>query len=362
MPPVSDDGRFWWDGNRWQSLYSADGRFRWNGQAWLPVSQPLAATAEPATARTASATAGRPEAPPAFEREAAPDHSDAAPAEPRRPVAGGGIDWNQEIAPSKPMAGGIDWSAGVAPAVEVAVVGGEVVDRPNWLASDQRYDERFLAAPTSGDAPVFASQPFVAPWRHVPGAQRSRIIPIIGAGVVAILALAWVASSAGVVVTGPDLPFLSRDQGNSVSAAPTPRPTPKPPPAAVHYPRAGERYAAVVGADGTRLNVALAAVTATCSAGAAPDQCRPAALAALTVVQSYRRDLVGLPVPTCAVRADAALERGLLLYEQGLGQMAVADNAHPDLMAAGQATFDLGSKRLVEFQRLMDGIDPSICR
>src|SRR5437868_2502930 len=43
-PPISPDGRFWWDGVQWQPLYTPDGRFRWNGREWLPVAEaPVAA-------------------------------------------------------------------------------------------------------------------------------------------------------------------------------------------------------------------------------------------------------------------------------------------------------------------------------
>lgn len=56
-PPISDDGRWWWDGQAWQSLFSRDGRFKWDGQRWMAVDaappafvpQPL--PAEPAVER-----------------------------------------------------------------------------------------------------------------------------------------------------------------------------------------------------------------------------------------------------------------------------------------------------------------------
>ena len=44
-PPISPDGRWWWDGQRWQSLYSPDGSHRWNGAAWVPVAAPVPAPA-----------------------------------------------------------------------------------------------------------------------------------------------------------------------------------------------------------------------------------------------------------------------------------------------------------------------------
>jgi hypothetical protein len=34
---LSDDGLFYWDGQRWVSTWSPDGRYRWNGTAWMPV-------------------------------------------------------------------------------------------------------------------------------------------------------------------------------------------------------------------------------------------------------------------------------------------------------------------------------------
>lgn len=41
---LSDDGLYYWDGQKWVSTLSPDGAFRWNGSAWLPV----AATVMPA--------------------------------------------------------------------------------------------------------------------------------------------------------------------------------------------------------------------------------------------------------------------------------------------------------------------------
>ena len=34
---LSDDGLYYWDGQKWVSTLSPDGRFRWNGTAWVPV-------------------------------------------------------------------------------------------------------------------------------------------------------------------------------------------------------------------------------------------------------------------------------------------------------------------------------------
>lgn len=34
---LSDDGLYYWDGQKWVSTVSPDGRFRWNGSAWVPV-------------------------------------------------------------------------------------------------------------------------------------------------------------------------------------------------------------------------------------------------------------------------------------------------------------------------------------
>ncbi|HVC99729.1 MAG TPA: hypothetical protein VNG93_01115, partial [Candidatus Dormibacteraeota bacterium] len=71
-PPMSPDGRFWWDGQAWQPLYSPDGMWRWSGQAWVPLAEPFGAEAtyapqsvmaEPAPADLASPPA---EAPPAW--------------------------------------------------------------------------------------------------------------------------------------------------------------------------------------------------------------------------------------------------------------------------------------------------------
>jgi len=71
-PPISPDGRFWWDGQAWQPLYSPDGMWRWSGQAWVALAEPFGAeatnvpqteTAQPAPAYEASPPAGA-EAPP----------------------------------------------------------------------------------------------------------------------------------------------------------------------------------------------------------------------------------------------------------------------------------------------------------
>src|SRR5580704_963424 len=34
---LSDDGLYYWDGEKWVSTLSNDGRSRWNGSAWVPV-------------------------------------------------------------------------------------------------------------------------------------------------------------------------------------------------------------------------------------------------------------------------------------------------------------------------------------
>lgn len=34
---VSADGKWWWDGSRWQPAVSADGRWRWEGARWVPA-------------------------------------------------------------------------------------------------------------------------------------------------------------------------------------------------------------------------------------------------------------------------------------------------------------------------------------
>lgn len=44
-PPISPDGRFWWDGQAWQPLYSPDGMWRWSGQAWVALAEPFGAEA-----------------------------------------------------------------------------------------------------------------------------------------------------------------------------------------------------------------------------------------------------------------------------------------------------------------------------
>jgi hypothetical protein len=39
-PQFSADGRFWWDGARWQPAVSPDGLWRWNGTQWIPAAKP----------------------------------------------------------------------------------------------------------------------------------------------------------------------------------------------------------------------------------------------------------------------------------------------------------------------------------
>jgi hypothetical protein len=34
---VSQDGNWWWDGQRWISTVSEDGRWRWNGREWQAI-------------------------------------------------------------------------------------------------------------------------------------------------------------------------------------------------------------------------------------------------------------------------------------------------------------------------------------
>jgi len=47
-PQISPDGRWWWDGQQWQSLYSPDGSHRWDGKAWVPVAAAVAVPPRPA--------------------------------------------------------------------------------------------------------------------------------------------------------------------------------------------------------------------------------------------------------------------------------------------------------------------------
>ena len=65
---LSDDHRYWWDGNAWRSLAvalppeaqrSPDGNYWWTGAAWEPVSKALP-TAQPSSASSPSATAPSP--------------------------------------------------------------------------------------------------------------------------------------------------------------------------------------------------------------------------------------------------------------------------------------------------------------
>lgn len=63
--PISPDGRFWWDGQAWQPLFSPDGMWRWNGQAWVQLAEPYgrAANPVPEPAMTQAAPASMPAAP-----------------------------------------------------------------------------------------------------------------------------------------------------------------------------------------------------------------------------------------------------------------------------------------------------------
>ncbi len=45
-PPISPDGRFYWDGAQWRSLVSPDGKSIWNGSQWVPLEPAPAAAAE----------------------------------------------------------------------------------------------------------------------------------------------------------------------------------------------------------------------------------------------------------------------------------------------------------------------------
>ncbi len=84
-PPISPDGRWWWDGQKWQSLYSPDGSHRWDGKAWVPVAAAAAASATTPTsgegvpawlpAESAAALRGPPEfaASPSAPAEQLPD-------------------------------------------------------------------------------------------------------------------------------------------------------------------------------------------------------------------------------------------------------------------------------------------------
>lgn len=40
-PPLSPDGRYWWDGQQWQPLFTPDGMQRWNGQQWIQLATPF---------------------------------------------------------------------------------------------------------------------------------------------------------------------------------------------------------------------------------------------------------------------------------------------------------------------------------
>jgi hypothetical protein len=112
--------------------------------------------------------------------------------------------------------------------------------------------------------------------------------------------------------------------------------------------------------DGSHLNAALPAVTDACPPQGSVDQCRPAALNALTAVRAYRQDLAQTPVPICLRGVNSELLQALDLYERGLVEMANAQ--HADQVAAGEGSFDRGTHHLVAVNRLLDKVDPSTCR
>lgn len=65
--PISPDGRFWWDGQAWQPLFSPDGMWRWSGQAWVQLAEPYgrAVNPIPEPAMTQAAPVSMPAAAPA---------------------------------------------------------------------------------------------------------------------------------------------------------------------------------------------------------------------------------------------------------------------------------------------------------
>jgi hypothetical protein len=93
-PPISPDGRFWWDGSQWQPLFTADGRFRWNGHEWTPISEAPAAAAPPAPERPAWLA----------ESQALPGSAAAAPAAVAPPQAGQPNGAAAAAGPVQPMA------------------------------------------------------------------------------------------------------------------------------------------------------------------------------------------------------------------------------------------------------------------
>ena len=56
---VSQDGRWFWDGQKWQSVISPDGKFRWSGTAWVAAaSQPQSGLKPWSTKKVTAAVAG----------------------------------------------------------------------------------------------------------------------------------------------------------------------------------------------------------------------------------------------------------------------------------------------------------------
>src|SRR5712664_3718544 len=77
-PPISPDGRYWWDGQNWQPLFTPDGMQRWNGHEWIQLATPF--EQPPATPVAPVPVAPAPVAPVAAPEAAKPEWLDQAPA------------------------------------------------------------------------------------------------------------------------------------------------------------------------------------------------------------------------------------------------------------------------------------------
>ncbi len=103
---LSADGRYWWDGSRWNEVpprpapvvpapaqLSPDGRYRWDGTRWAPVAPPVPAAPAPPPSVQPWAAAPQYQAPPPG-AAAYPGASFAPPLAPAAPVRrGSGARW-----------------------------------------------------------------------------------------------------------------------------------------------------------------------------------------------------------------------------------------------------------------------------
>jgi hypothetical protein len=144
IPPISPDGRYWWDGQQWQSLFTPDGMHRWNGQQWIPLATPFD---QPPPAPVAPLTAPPPEKPAWLDQapEWLASPPGAAAPEPPQPVM-------EQPAPAA-------WTGTARPRSRAMIYGTAllliaVVGFGGWVVRGQ-----LLASQASNDASLHATSP-----------------------------------------------------------------------------------------------------------------------------------------------------------------------------------------------------------